>query len=184
MLSVLVLVSLVLSYNSVHITHDLQSTLNITALRNSELAKHNTYRAKHGCKALVLNSSLNTVALSYAQILSASHTFAHSPEASSGKYGENLYWAWGKPTVSYITPKASDSWYAEQQYYNYTTFKSTNSAKAVGHFTAMIWKSVTSVGFGYSLVEENGGYSVYVVANYYPTPNYIGQYAANVPKPV
>jgi hypothetical protein len=23
-----------------------------------------------------------------------------------------------------------------------------------------------------------------VVANYYPTPNYIGQYAANVPKPV
>lgn len=33
-------------------------------------------------------------------------------------------------------------------------------------------------------VAEDGGFAVYVVANYSPTPNYIGQYAANVPKPI
>jgi hypothetical protein len=48
----------------------------------------------------------------------------------------------------------------------------------------MIWKSAKSVGFGYSIVAENGGYAVYVVANYYPMTNIIGKYLANVPKPI
>lgn len=48
----------------------------------------------------------------------------------------------------------------------------------------MIWKSVTSVGFGYKVVAEKGGYAIYVVANYSPTPNMQGQYAANVPKKI
>lgn len=54
----------------------------------------------------------------------------------------------------------------------------------VGHFTAMIWKSVKSVGFGYSVVPEDDGYAIYVVANYWPTPNVRGKYAANVPKKI
>jgi len=54
----------------------------------------------------------------------------------------------------------------------------------VGHFTAMIWKSSTSVGFGYTQGAEQGGFGIYVVANYYPTPNVIGDYAQNVPKPL
>lgn len=85
------------------------------------------------------------------------------------------------PTLTYVPGKASDSWYSEVQYYNYTTFKSNDPTKLVGHFTAMIWKSVSSVGFGYAVTPEKGGYSIYVVANYSPTPNYLGQYAANVP---
>jgi uncharacterized protein YkwD len=182
MLSVLVLFSLVLSYNSLSITHDGQTSLNINDLINAELSQHNFYRAKHGSPPLVLNDSLNTAALSYSQKLSSTHTFVHSP--SAGKYGENLYKSWGRPTVSYSSHAASDAWYAEQQYYNYGTFNSTNPSQVVGHFTALIWKSVKSVGFGYSLVAENGGYAVYVVANYYPPPNYIGQYEANVLKPI
>ena len=61
-----------------------------------------------------------------------------------------------------------------------------------GHFTAEIWKSVTSVGFGYAW----GNYpykmgdqtlevpSIYVTANFYPTPNVQGQYTNMVPRPL
>jgi len=50
----------------------------------------------------------------------------------------------------------------------------------VGHFTAMVWKEVKEVGFGIASGQEDGGYAVYVVANYSPTPNFRGRYAANV----
>jgi hypothetical protein len=48
----------------------------------------------------------------------------------------------------------------------------------------MIWKNVKYVGFGIAKVAEKGGFAVYVVANYSPTPNYSGKYAANVPRPI
>ena len=54
----------------------------------------------------------------------------------------------------------------------------------IGHFTAMVWKATTSAGFGYAQVPEDGGYAIYVVANYYPTPNVRGSYAINVTPPV
>ena len=69
------------------------------------------------------------------------------------------------------------------QYYNYQTFASNSAGEPVGHFTAMVWKATTSVGFGFAKVQEDGGYAIYVVANYSPTPNVVGQYAANVVTP-
>lgn len=53
-----------------------------------------------------------------------------------------------------------------------------------GHFTAMIWKTVTTVGFGYAVTKSNGGYKIYVVANYYPLPNWRGHEKENVPPPL
>jgi hypothetical protein len=47
----------------------------------------------------------------------------------------------------------------------------------------MVWKSVKTVGFGFYQGVDKGGYGIYVVANYYPPPNYLGQYIANVLKP-
>lgn len=40
----------------------------------------------------------------------------------------------------------------------------------------MIWKSATSVGFGYAIGYENKGYAIYVTANYYPVTNVIGEF--------
>lgn len=59
----------------------------------------------------------------------------------------------------------------------------------IGHFTAQVWKRVTSVGFGYctttKTVTSSSGKPInlavlYVVANYAPTPNVVGQYIQNV----
>lgn len=156
--------------------------IDVAALRTAELQKHNSYRALHGSPALTLSDSLNTVAQDYANTIANNHNMTHSAAAKNGTYGENLYWGWGYPTLTYIPGTASDKWYSEQQNYNYATFKTNDPTKVVGHFTALIWKSVTSVGFGYTVVAEKGGYAIYVVANYSPTPNVQGQYETNVPK--
>jgi hypothetical protein len=132
----------------------------------------------------VFNETLNNAAQAYADLLSATGAFLHSDAAKSGKYGENLYWGWGYPSYTYPSAGASVSWYSEVEYYNYQTFKTTTPGQAVGHFTAMVWKATTSAGFGYALVPEDGGYAMYVVANYYPTPNVQGLYASNVTPPV
>lgn len=158
--------------------------IDVTALRAAELQKHNSYRALHGSPALTLSDSLNTIAQNYADTIANSHNLTHSDAAKNGTYGENLYWGWGYPTLTYLPGTASDRWYSEQQNYNYATFKTNDPTKTVGHFTALIWKSVTSVGFGYTVVAEKEGYAIYVVANYSPTPNVLGQYATNVPKPL
>lgn len=62
------------------------------------------------------------------------------------------------------------------------------AGQAVGHFTALVWKSSTKVGFGFSQGADSrvisgktwNGRSIYVVANYQATGNVIGQYATNV----
>lgn len=158
--------------------------LNLTSLRTAELAKHNFYRAKHRSPALVLNNTLNNYAQTYANYLSANKKFLHSEAAKNGLYGENLFWAWGSPTYTYPNAGATESWYAEVKYYNYKTFTTNNAAEQVGHFTAMVWKASTSVGFGYSQIQTDGGYAIYVVANYSPTPNVQGFYAGNVTRSV
>jgi hypothetical protein len=46
-----------------------------------------------------------------------------------------------------------------------------------GHFTQVIWKSTTKVGFG---IARTNDYCVVVVANYSPPGNYIDEYKENV----
>lgn len=127
-----------------------EQTLNIAQLRLDELAKHNAFRATHGSPPLTLDDSLNTAAQNYAGKLVIAKTLTHSAEAISGTYGENLYYQWRSPTLAYVGGTASSSWYYEINYYDYNTFKTTTPGKAVGHFTALVWKASTKVGFGFA----------------------------------
>ena len=58
--------------------------------------------------------------------------------------GENLAWSWTSQDLSddqiagmlsYAYQQAHFNWYDEVEYYNYETGQSTDSSKAVGHFT-------------------------------------------------
>lgn len=131
--------------------------IDLAALRAVELQKHNSYRALHGCPPLTIDDSLNTIAQDYANNIANISNLAHSDAAQNGSYGENLYWAWGGPSLTYLPGTASDSWYSEEKFYDYATFQSKDPDQQIGHFTAMVWKSVTSVGFGYKVVPENEG---------------------------
>lgn len=52
----------------------------------------------------------------------------------------------------------------------------------------MIWNKVDQVGFGYAYgpgtINGREGYLIYIVANYYPTPNLMGQFKKNVFAPI
>ncbi|MEK8105215.1 CAP domain-containing protein [Micromonospora sp. M12] len=53
---------------------------------------------------------------------------------------------------------AVDSWYSEISNYDFATGKPIDSTKAIGHFTALVWKNTTKLGVGGSLARaRNGG---------------------------
>jgi hypothetical protein len=49
-----------------------------------------------------------------------------------------------------------------------------------GHFTQIVWKGTSEVGFGISLAKSNRWFKMYCVANYYLPGNIRGQYTSNV----
>ena len=67
------------------------------------------------------------------------------------------------------TPHATDAWYSEIKDYNY---KTPGFKKGTGHFTQVIWKECTHVGFGVS--------GIYCVARYMPPGNMKGAFEKNV----
>merc|ERR1719445_795866 len=87
---------------------------------------------------------------------------------SSGKdYGENIFWS----SASGVTcDKAVEKWYEEIQFYNYTTGKSVNSNRPIGHFTQVVWKSTITIGVGFAESEDGG---TYIVAQYFPKGNFV-----------
>jgi hypothetical protein len=69
----------------------LDKTLDVASLQAAELAMHNEKRAIYGSSAISLDAALNTAAQAYADYLATNNLFAHSSQAQSGSYGENLY---------------------------------------------------------------------------------------------
>ena len=80
-----------------------------------------------------------------------------------------------------VVKAATDSWYSEIAYYD---FSKPGFSYETGHFTAVVWKATTKVGFGVGVGKcLMGGFSyncAVVVANYKDPGNYLGQFSANV----
>ncbi len=70
---------------------------------------------------------------------------------------------------------AADTWYDEIKDYNFNN--PSQKTGVVGHFTQLVWKGSKEVGIGCAK-SQNGSY--YVVANYYPAGNWMGQEINNV----
>lgn len=69
-----------------------------------------------------------------------------------------------------------DAWYDEIKQH---TFGVEPKTTGTGHFTQVIWTDSTQLGVG---VSKNSKGQVFVVCNYDPPGNYVGQYAEKVPK--
>ncbi|MBL7997220.1 MAG: hypothetical protein JNL32_01160 [Candidatus Kapabacteria bacterium] len=134
---------------------------------DSMLQRHNEIRAEVGAPPLAYSDSLAKLAERYAQYLIQDCR----PEAQEHSYRqgvtENLYWR-----MFYITPMdAVESWYREKQFYTGGAITGAGAAK-YGHYTAMISRRSTHVGFG---VERCTTGSIVVVAYYYPVGNILGE---------
>jgi len=136
------------------------------------LKLHNKYRDKHHSPPLTLNKDLCHIAKNYSEKLKENNN--KKIEYSFGKYkgndiGENIFMCQGKEA----TPEmAINEWYNEYKNYNFEK----DFQKGTEHFTQIIWKDTKEVGFGIA----NKGNKYFIVANYYPPGNFLGQYKTNV----
>ncbi|KAF2134048.1 PR-1-like protein [Dothidotthia symphoricarpi CBS 119687] len=141
--------------------------------RDAILNGTNTYRKQHNATDLVWNDTLAEYANEWSQDCKFDH--------SNGPYGENL--ASGFPSAS----EAIVGWGEERVNYD---FEKGDFSMDAGHFTQLVWKSTTQVGC--SRTECNGGEDGgkgdapgwYVVCEYSPSGNVIGEFVENVQEQV
>ena len=92
--------------------------------------------------------------------------------------GENLYYFWTSDTEASqddICQKAVESWYNEVKMYDYNN---PGFSGDTGHFTQLVWKGTTQLGCASSQASESGNW--YVVCNYNPAGNMLGDFENNV----
>lgn len=98
----------------------------------------------------------------------------------NNKYGENIFMMWSSNPNALPTPEeVCKKWYDEIQLYDFTKEAAEHKT---GHFTQMIWKESLEMGIAMAKSKKDG--KTFVVANYNPKGNYIGQFQLNVPEPI
>lgn len=131
------------------------------------LDAHNKYRAQHGVDDLSWDQDTYNYAKKNADDYDCSGVLTHT----HGQFGENL--AAGFSTGS----SAVKAWYEEGETFNYNTYNEYN------HFTQVVWKGSKKVGCAYKDCRKNN-WGLYIVCEYDPVGNVIGQEQANVLRPV
>ncbi|MCG5451187.1 MULTISPECIES: CAP family protein [Micromonospora] len=143
------------------------------------LSKVNELRARHGSSLLTLDLELVEYSKSRASFMAEKGNLTH--EGLRPDTGENGSWAGAStgPTAGSGTA-AVDSWYSEISNYDFATGKAIDSTKAIGHFTALVWKNTTKLGVGRVAGQGAKWWETFIVANFSPPGNMGGQYVMNV----
>jgi len=143
------------------------------------LNKVNELRARHGSSPLTLDPELVEYAKSRAAFMAEKDTLTH--EGLRSGTGENASWAGASsgPAAGSGTA-AVEGWYAENSNYDYATGQKIDPTKAIGHFTALVWKNTAKIGVGRVAGQGAQYWETYIVANFSPAGNMQGQYVMNV----
>ncbi|KAJ8083589.1 hypothetical protein PM082_009464 [Marasmius tenuissimus] len=139
---------------------------------NDVLKAHNDFRAKHGAAALTWSDTLASAAQTWANKC----VFQHSGGAV-GPYGENLAAGSGG---GYNALSGVKSWTDEASSYN-------PSNPQPSHFTQVVWKGSKQLGCavaqcGDKIFGPQFPTSTFLVCEYSPPGNVIGQFPQNVQK--
>ena len=130
---------------------------------------HNQKRAHHEVEPLTINNELNLLAQKYSENLGNEKSPNHIIYKDVF-LGENIYIYKGR---DFNVEDMCNAWYNEGKAYNN---KSLNYQKNTSHFTQMIWKETSEVGFGF----KRRGKIYYCVAFYYPPGNTLGEFKDNI----
>ena len=134
------------------------------------LEAHNKYRVKHHSPPLVSNKELCKISQDYFEKLLQNNAIHFRFGKFKGNdMGENIFICQGSEATGEME---TNECYNESKNHNFKK----DFQKDTGHFTQIIWKNTKEVGFGVA----NRGKTYYVVANYYPPGNFLGQYHKNV----
>ncbi|RQX10604.1 serine protease [Micromonospora ureilytica] len=143
------------------------------------LSKVNELRARHGSSLLTLDPELVEYSKSRASFMAEKDNLTH--EGLRSGTGENGSWAGASTGATAGSGIAAvDSWYSEISNYDFATGKAIDSTKAIGHFTALVWKNTTKLGVGRVAGQGTKWWETYIVANFSPPGNMGGQYVMNV----
>ncbi|KAJ8733231.1 hypothetical protein PYW08_001529 [Mythimna loreyi] len=106
----------------------------------------------------------------------------HNPDKSVGSNrftaGENLYWySTTNPKYVLQPDSAVNSWFSENVNYTYAPLQMSDFQKDydIGHYTQMVWSDSIYLGCAMSQTLKNGWNKYFVVCNYGPGGNYLGQ---------
>lgn len=141
-----------------------------------QLQAHNAYRAEHSADPLLWDADLASAAQAWAETLESNDDgLVHSDTLY---VGENLaFYSNSDEAVQTETLEgtswATDQWYAEvtDPGYNYES-PGLASNPGTGHFTQVVWANTSRVGCGVS--------GSFVVCQYQPAGNVLGNFAGNV----
>ena len=89
------------------------ASLDLEAIREKILQKHNYYRAKHQANALVRDSEIEEIAQSYTEsVIKSGGVFKHSQNEYKNQHlGENIYSGYN---IKDIATSCVDLWYSEE----------------------------------------------------------------------
>ncbi|KAK4415263.1 Pathogenesis-related protein PR-1 [Sesamum alatum] len=90
-------------------------------------------------------------------------------EHSNGPYGENIFWGSGN---RWTAAQAAAAWVSERRGYNYWS-NSCGYGQECGHYTQIVWRETRRMGC--ARVVCYGGKGVFMICNYDPPGNYIGE---------
>merc|ERR1711865_109069 len=138
----------------------------LDTFKRNILDVHNEYRAKHGVPPLVWDDNCASNAQQCAHKCQNNRSLSHSHHPNQG---QNAFMAMPAKTGA----EATASWYSEIKDYNFNA----NRGRGTGHFTQVVWKDSQRMGAARS---PNG---LYIVANYEPAGNFMGQNPNNVFRP-
>ncbi|TKR86859.1 hypothetical protein L596_011367 [Steinernema carpocapsae] len=139
---------------------------NIAEFRAKHLKDSNDYRRRHGAQPLVLDEELNKCAQEWAETLAKANEM--NCKAGANPYGENIG-AGHTPCANVVK-----MWYDEESKYNYEASKYNPDC---GHFTQLVWRNSRRLGVG---IAKSATGIYYIVANYDPPGNFVGQFLLNV----
>ena len=142
-----------------------------TNLNDRILAAHNRERSGLGVASLEWDVDLATGAQEWAEHLSRTGRFHHSPDPGTSPEGENI---WGGTPDSFTPEAMVGLWTAEKRHFKQGTFpenSATGNAADVGHYTQLIWRDTRRVGCGLS----GAGSREILVCRYSAPGNIIGR---------
>lgn len=128
---------------------------------------HNDARAEVGVPPLVWDDQIAAYAQEWAETIAARDEMEHRP---NGKYGENL--AGYLPQYGERPVHGAKMWYDEIKDYHGEKIDGQNYQK-FGHYTQMVWRKSTRVGFGVAMTPKG---MVMLCANYAEAGNMIGDH--------
>ncbi|GJS04566.1 pathogenesis-related protein PR-1-like protein [Tanacetum coccineum] len=144
------------------ITNKTQVSRNVI---NDFLALQNQARAAHRVPPLVWDPKLARYAAMYAKQRQQDCLLRHS----NGPYGENIFWGSGN---GWSPAQAAAAWVGERRWYAYRS-NSCNGGQECGHYTQIVWKTTCRVGCAKVTCAKGRG--VFMICNYDPPGNYIGE---------